>query len=53
LRAGRTAADTRPPFLGSAAAKIVRHSPVPVTVVPRGVAAELAGEALRAERGRA
>ena len=40
-------------FLGSAATKIVRHSPVPVTVVPRGVAAELAGEELRAESGRA
>lgn len=29
-------------FLGSRAAKIVRHSPVPVVVVPRGVAEELA-----------
>ena len=38
-------------FLGSAAAKIARHAPVPVTVVPRGVAAEPAGEALRAESG--
>jgi nucleotide-binding universal stress UspA family protein len=32
-------------FLGSRAAKIVRHSPVPVVVVPRGAAAELAEEA--------
>lgn len=32
-------------FLGSRANKIVRHSPVPVVVVPRGVAAELADEA--------
>jgi nucleotide-binding universal stress UspA family protein len=32
-------------FLGSRAAKIVRHAPVPVVVVPRGVAAELADEA--------
>ena len=29
-------------FLGSRASKIVRHSPVPVVVVPRGAAAELA-----------
>jgi nucleotide-binding universal stress UspA family protein len=29
-------------FLGSRAAKVVRHSPVPVVVVPRGVAEELA-----------
>jgi len=29
-------------FLGSRASKIVRHSPVPVVVVPRGRAAELA-----------
>ena len=29
-------------FLGSRATKIVRHSPVPVVVVPRGRAAELA-----------
>jgi nucleotide-binding universal stress UspA family protein len=29
-------------FLGSRATKIVRHSPVPVVVVPRGVAEELA-----------
>jgi nucleotide-binding universal stress UspA family protein len=35
-------------FLGSRANKIVRHSPVPVVVVPRGVAAELAGEAVHA-----
>ena len=34
-------------FLGSRAAKIVRHSPVPVVVVPRGAAAELAEEAVR------
>jgi nucleotide-binding universal stress UspA family protein len=32
-------------FLGSRATKIVRHSPVPVVVVPRGAAAELAEEA--------
>ena len=32
-------------FLGSRAAKIVRHSPVPVVVVPRAAAAELAAEA--------
>ena len=32
-------------FLGSRASKIVRHSPVPVVVVPRGAVAELAGEA--------
>jgi nucleotide-binding universal stress UspA family protein len=32
-------------FLGSRAAKIVRHAPVPVVCVPRGVAAELADEA--------
>jgi nucleotide-binding universal stress UspA family protein len=35
-------------FLGSRATKIVRHSPVPVVVVPRGRAAELA-EAAEAE----
>ena len=33
-------------FLGSRASKIVRHSPVPVVLVPRGRAAELAEEAL-------
>jgi nucleotide-binding universal stress UspA family protein len=32
-------------FLGSRASKIVRHSPVPVVVVPRGAVAELAEEA--------
>ena len=32
-------------FLGSRGAKIVRHSPVPVVVVPRGAAAEIAEEA--------
>ena len=32
-------------FLGSRAAKIVRHSPVPVVVVPRHTAAELADRA--------
>jgi nucleotide-binding universal stress UspA family protein len=32
-------------FLGSRATKIVRHSPVPVIVVPRGAAEELAEEA--------
>jgi nucleotide-binding universal stress UspA family protein len=34
-------------FLGSRASKIVRHSPVPVVVVPRRAAAELAEEAAR------
>jgi nucleotide-binding universal stress UspA family protein len=29
-------------FLGSRATKIIRHSPVPVVVVPRGRAEELA-----------
>jgi len=32
-------------FLGSRATKIVRHSPVPVVVVPRDVAEELAERA--------
>jgi nucleotide-binding universal stress UspA family protein len=32
-------------FLGSRSSKIVRHSPVPAVVVPRGVAAELASDA--------
>jgi nucleotide-binding universal stress UspA family protein len=32
-------------FLGSRATKIVRNAPVPVAVVPRGRAAELAAEA--------
>ena len=32
-------------FLGSRSSKIVRHSPVPVAVVPRGAAAELAEQA--------
>jgi nucleotide-binding universal stress UspA family protein len=32
-------------FLGSRASRIVRHSPVPVIVVPRGAAEELAEEA--------
>jgi nucleotide-binding universal stress UspA family protein len=36
-------------FLGSRATKIVRHSPVPVAVVPRGRAAELADEASAAD----
>jgi nucleotide-binding universal stress UspA family protein len=35
-------------FLGSNASKIVRHAPVPVVVVPRGRAAELAGQAAAA-----
>ena len=35
-------------FLGSRASKIVRHSPVPVVVIPRGAAAELADDAVRA-----
>lgn len=35
-------------FLGSRSAKIVQHAPVPVVVVPRGVVAELAGEAASA-----
>jgi nucleotide-binding universal stress UspA family protein len=34
-------------FLGSRASKIVRHSPVPVVVVPRAAAAELAEEAVQ------
>jgi nucleotide-binding universal stress UspA family protein len=38
-------------FLGSRASKIVRHSPVPVVVVPRGRAAELAVEATRGASG--
>ena len=33
-------------FLGSRAAKIVRHAPVPVVVVPRGAAEELAARAV-------
>jgi nucleotide-binding universal stress UspA family protein len=33
-------------FLGSRASKIVRHSPVPAVLVPRGRAAELAEEAM-------
>ena len=37
-------------FLGSRASKIVRHSPVPVVVVPRGRAAELAEEAMSISR---
>jgi len=32
-------------FLGSRSSKIVRHSPVPVALVPRGAAAELAEQA--------
>jgi nucleotide-binding universal stress UspA family protein len=36
-------------FLGSRATKIVRNSPVPVAVVPRGRAAELADEAASAD----
>jgi hypothetical protein len=40
-------------FLGSRASKIVRNSSVPAVVVPRGVAAELADEAVRAEAERA
>jgi nucleotide-binding universal stress UspA family protein len=36
-------------FLGSRATKIIRHSPVPVVVVPRSRAEELADEAARAE----
>jgi nucleotide-binding universal stress UspA family protein len=35
-------------FLGSRSSKIVRHSPVPVVVVPRGAAADLAEEAATA-----
>jgi nucleotide-binding universal stress UspA family protein len=38
-------------FLGSRASKLVRYSPVPVVVVPRGRAAELAGDAVPAEPG--
>ena len=37
-------------FLGSRSAKIVQHAPVPVVAVPRGVVAELAGEASTAVR---
>jgi nucleotide-binding universal stress UspA family protein len=33
-------------FLGSRATRIIRHSPVPVVVVPRGAAEELAEEAV-------
>jgi nucleotide-binding universal stress UspA family protein len=36
-------------FLGSRATKIIRHSPVPVVVVPRGRAEELASEAEAAQ----
>jgi nucleotide-binding universal stress UspA family protein len=32
-------------FIGSRSSKIVRHSPAPVVVVPRGVAAVFADEA--------
>ena len=35
-------------FLGSRAIKIVRYSPVPVMVVPAGIAAEEASEAVEA-----
>ena len=38
-------------FLGSRASKIVRHSPVPVVVVPRETAAELAEEAVAGAGG--
>jgi nucleotide-binding universal stress UspA family protein len=38
-------------FLGSRSAKIVQHAPVPVVVVPRGVVAELAGEAAAGASG--
>jgi nucleotide-binding universal stress UspA family protein len=34
-------------FIGSRASRIVRHSPVPVVVVPRAAAAELADEAVQ------
>jgi nucleotide-binding universal stress UspA family protein len=34
-------------FLGSRATKIMRHSPVPVVVVPRQKAEELADRAVR------
>jgi len=39
-------------FLGSRASKIVRRSPVPVAVVPRGAAAELADRAVHDEEAR-
>jgi nucleotide-binding universal stress UspA family protein len=39
-------------FLGSRSNKIVRHSPVPVVVVPRPAAAELAEEAMEAPEER-
>ena len=38
-------------FLGSRASKIIRHAPVPVVLVPRRAAAELAEQALRGEGG--
>jgi nucleotide-binding universal stress UspA family protein len=38
-------------FLGSRASRIVRDSPVPVIVVPRAAAEELAEEALASDRG--
>ena len=38
-------------FLGSRATKIIQHSPVPVVLVPRGRAAELADEALQPTSG--
>ena len=50
-RAGRRLQRPRPGgagLPGSRASKIVRHSPVPVVVVPRGAAAELADDAVRA-----
>ena len=40
-------------FLGSRASKIVRNSPVPVVVVPRAAAAELAEEAIQRPSRRA
>jgi hypothetical protein len=40
-------------FLGSRATKIVQHSPVPVALVPRGVIAEIADQAVREHSGHA
>jgi len=40
-------------FLGSRASKIMRHSPLPVVVVPRAAAAEPADQAERQRPARA
>ena len=44
----RSAGDDPQVFLGSRATKIVRHSPVPVRVLPRARTERLAEEAARA-----